>query len=1341
VWEDIFDFEMNRVQPHDGAEMRISFSCPSCAKTFEVPLSLAGKKGRCRKCGNEIVIPALEEAGPPGSLETIPVAAISAPAASEPEEEQAGDDDSLEYTLAAPEPAPPVKPTPVAPAPQPLAARPKSKTKTKPSSNQEPAPRPRWFIPAVIGGTFAVFFLVNFGTFLARSSRSSPVEIAQAQPPDIGDFTKAAPSPPKPVPSPTTKTKAKPASTNPAPAARPPVVAVEPVEEVPGRLMTSSDIVARYEASVALIKGKKGTGTGFIVRQGVVATNAHVIDGERTKDIEVRFPSADKARQGPFAAKILFQDKIRDLVLLGVATDLPPVRIAEGYKFIKGEDVTVIGNPGVGGQMVLENAISRGIVSSMTKLNNHAFIQLSIAINPGNSGGPVFDTKGRVIGVVTLKTTKQEGLAFAIPVEDLVSALGNTSTVAINGPDENPTGSTASAPATGRTEATAPTLAYGWKSGQTYVYSFELTLEVSQAVLALKGNSIYRVKAVDASGITLAHQGWFVVTKRTKDGRVMPGGTGSPELTKEIEVKIDPQGEVLSASGSSPLPLLGDFSMLLIEPLPDDDRRTWDDAKTITLNEVEQVPGSGGGVPKLGRPGVNNLPGGNLRSRMAQRGRAGSRIGGRAQPAPKPQPQPRPSGPTVKVTAHEATEETSYTLGERKGDAAPIRKDYELVTTEMVGNQPRLKMTGEGAIAFDIKAGIPLGLDYKLTVVENSGNTTFRLPITVRCKLLEGKDRELGLRPPIYAPTAMNKIDSSDLARIVTILKTGDNNQKREALRLLTDSAPMENKRPEVSRVLERLANDKDMGVRSDVIKAMGVWGDKKIVESLIASLGNESYGVRDELYEALSRVSPTEKTAEAIIAWLAKDQNRASKALRAIGAPAEAPLLQTVESGSDPRVRLEACRLLKEVGTSQSVPTLQKIAQWKQGGDVGRNAEVAIRSITQRWPSDDELTTLIKQLRASDGGRRREAADRLIKCSANEARRAEVARGLEGLLGDPDNHNQSMAFRALAVWGDARSRAAIIDKLDDPGFRSVREAIDALGKLGPDEASARAIAGRLKKERGPAIEALTVMGSIAEPVALGALKEAGNDGFLRNDLLKLLGKIGTSESLSTLRDAASSASPREAGETKRALKEVEDRVGPDGGAGALSIASYLDDLKSTDARKRKDAVQRLTNLAPTDADRATIARALDAVWDLDDFSVKRLLREAVVRWGDDKSADLLTDRLAKPDFKSWDDAIYALVALRADARTGELLVGRFTRNPNLVSELGKKFPTVIEPLIVAIALKEGEARLRAEACRTLGQLGTPAVLPDLQTLASKAQEVELGKAADETLKVITARQ
>ncbi len=105
-------------------------------------------------------------------------------------------------------------------------------------------------------------------------------------------------------------------------------------------------------------------------------------------------------------------------------TDLPALQVAETYRYRKGEDVTVIGNPGVDGDTVLENAISRGVMSTKAQIDGQQFYQLGIAVNPGNSGGPVFDSTGQVIGVVTLRIPGKEELSFCIPVEELRAGMG-----------------------------------------------------------------------------------------------------------------------------------------------------------------------------------------------------------------------------------------------------------------------------------------------------------------------------------------------------------------------------------------------------------------------------------------------------------------------------------------------------------------------------------------------------------------------------------------------------------------------------------------------------------------------------------------------------------------------------------------------------------------------------------------------------------------------------------------------------------------------------------------------------------------------------------------------------
>lgn len=187
--------------------------------------------------------------------------------------------------------------------------------------------------------------------------------------------------------------------------------------------LSTEEIVARTEPSVALIKGNTGSGTGFIVRPGIVVTNKHVVENEILNTLTVHFPSAEVAQQGPFRPTLLYESPDRDIAFLAIDSTLPPLPVAESYVFRRGQEVIVIGSPGLGDQTVLQNAISRGVMSTKTSFDGKEFYQLGISINPGNSGGPAIDMTGKVVGVVTLKASKKEGLGFCIPPDQLLKEM------------------------------------------------------------------------------------------------------------------------------------------------------------------------------------------------------------------------------------------------------------------------------------------------------------------------------------------------------------------------------------------------------------------------------------------------------------------------------------------------------------------------------------------------------------------------------------------------------------------------------------------------------------------------------------------------------------------------------------------------------------------------------------------------------------------------------------------------------------------------------------------------------------------------------------------------------
>ncbi len=158
----------------------------------------------------------------------------------------------------------------------------------------------------------------------------------------------------------------------------------------------------------------RGQGSGFIVSpDGLILTNAHVVRDARNVTVKL----SDRRE---FAARVLGSDPTTDVAVLKVdATGLPTVIVGDAQAVQVGDPVLAIGAP-----FGLEQTATQGIVSakgrSLPGDSPVPFIQTDAAVNPGNSGGPLFDARGRVVGInaqIYSRSGGFQGLAFAIPMD------------------------------------------------------------------------------------------------------------------------------------------------------------------------------------------------------------------------------------------------------------------------------------------------------------------------------------------------------------------------------------------------------------------------------------------------------------------------------------------------------------------------------------------------------------------------------------------------------------------------------------------------------------------------------------------------------------------------------------------------------------------------------------------------------------------------------------------------------------------------------------------------------------------------------------------------------------
>ena len=160
---------------------------------------------------------------------------------------------------------------------------------------------------------------------------------------------------------------------------------------------------------------EQSQGSGFIFADGLVMTNAHVVNG--SDKVVVGLTNGKK-----FSGKLIGQDFFTDLAVLKIEGKgpWPKAQLGDSTKIKVGDWAIAVGNP-----FGLENTVTLGIISNLkrnvTQLGIYdkklELIQTDAAINPGNSGGPLLNSKGEVIGINTLiRSGPGAGLSFAIPI-------------------------------------------------------------------------------------------------------------------------------------------------------------------------------------------------------------------------------------------------------------------------------------------------------------------------------------------------------------------------------------------------------------------------------------------------------------------------------------------------------------------------------------------------------------------------------------------------------------------------------------------------------------------------------------------------------------------------------------------------------------------------------------------------------------------------------------------------------------------------------------------------------------------------------------------------------------
>jgi S1-C subfamily serine protease len=843
------------------------------------------------------------------------------------------------------------------------------------------------------------------------------------------------------------------------------------------------------------------TGTAFVVRSdGCLVTCAHVVQG--ASKVVIVLGGTE------YEADVIATEPDHDLALLRIkARGLSPVPLANGSNIKLGQDVRAFGFPLT---MLLGEGVkvTRGSLAGVLEVEAGERYQIDAAINPGNSGGPVVDERGAVVGVASSRLVGLElsRLGFCVPSE-LVSKF-------LKRQDVIPEGTPAVAPLDGPA----------------------LVASVSRAVGLVR----VTIDPLKASGklFALSTSGSF----RTERPRVA-GGFLLPMIPDSSfdrgTVTVDASGHRESFDAPEQLPFLaGPMALLTVHPLDQAGRDAWTVRERISVVVQRRNNGPGGlSIPRRPMPRIPRPFGG---------ARGGS-----------------PFDPQV-VRELEAVEVHQYRVKSDSDDLVVLEKTFNLTTLDD-DTRPYFRISGTGEVTFSRKTGLieKFTLDHRFE--QNGENEQTRIPVRIEVQheapeVVAQRRREAAVRLAELQFSQQRKA-AAEAARpadekLDLLLEQVRNPKDQiQKIRLPQTIAELETVAVEPDRqtevealLLDQLA-DSNQQVAAASASALRVWGSKASIEPLIARMGsgNDFVVVRGAC--AAVAVLGDKRAAEALARLLGNlaAQNSVKDALIKLGPLSEDSALELLSENDNRKVQL-ACEILREVGGAKSVRPLELIASGddflrktfaKRALDEVRNRAADQQAVAAalRNGADAGLTPahlavqrLLATLRSADSNAsmRHQAMTELGRQSRIDAWQSEVETLLLGQIAVNDVALAYPALGALKNWGSERSVDPLLAVIFDPDQSRLQAvAVEALKPRVTKAVGDRLVEKLGEQVPGYALRQLIELAGVSESgeLALGQLATL-DESIERNQLIELLGTIGSPASLPLLDNLSQSSKP-----------------------------------------------------------------------------------------------------------------------------------------------------------------------------------------------------------------------
>lgn len=162
-------------------------------------------------------------------------------------------------------------------------------------------------------------------------------------------------------------------------------------------------------------------GSGWVFRDGLVATNAHVVAGSVSTTVQI------EGKGKPYAATLVAFDPDRDVAVLRV-DGLPAPALDTGSDLLNGADSVVVGFPANGPYTISPTRVRETLHARGLDIYNRSPVVRDVyslrgIVREGNSGGPLLNENGDVVGMVFAKSSTDDETGYALTLGDIESVL------------------------------------------------------------------------------------------------------------------------------------------------------------------------------------------------------------------------------------------------------------------------------------------------------------------------------------------------------------------------------------------------------------------------------------------------------------------------------------------------------------------------------------------------------------------------------------------------------------------------------------------------------------------------------------------------------------------------------------------------------------------------------------------------------------------------------------------------------------------------------------------------------------------------------------------------------